>query len=73
MAIVKIFLEPGETPEEAQEMLQKAYQYHAAGGEHKQAFHDPAPRDVFNKLINEHDKMLSKMLKEILEVLNEDN
>lgn len=72
MATVKILLEKGETPEQVEEMLIKAFQHHAAGKEHKQAFHDPAPRDVMNKMINAHEKMWEKLSREISQVINED-
>jgi uncharacterized membrane protein YqiK len=70
LARVTIHLEKGESEEEVQEMLIKAFQHHSAGAEHKEAFHDPAARDVFNKMINEYDKMWAEMLKEIGEVLD---
>ena len=72
MAKVEIILEKGETEEEVHEMLIKAFQHHAAGAEHKQAFHDPAARDVFNAMINKHEKMQEQMLKEIFKVIEED-
>lgn len=72
MARIAIYLDKDETEEEAQEALLKALQHHAAGKEHREAFHDPAARDVFNKLINEHKKMWNKMLKDIQKVLDEE-
>lgn len=72
MAKIEIHLEKGETEEEVEEMLLKAFQHHAAGKEHKQAFHEPAARDVFNFMINTHDKMWEKTLKEIIAVLDEE-
>lgn len=72
MAKIEIHLEKGETEEEVEEMLIKAFQHHAAGKEHKEAFHEPAARDVFNKMINVHDKMWDKTLREILAVLDEE-
>jgi hypothetical protein len=71
MAKVKIYLDKGETVEQVEDLLVKAFQQHAAGAEHKNAFHDPAARDVFNKLINEHEKMLESMIKEIMKVIDE--
>ena len=72
MAKVKIYLEPGETQDDVQELLIKAFQHHSAGAEHKQAFHDPAARDAFNKMINAHSKMFERMLKEVNQVIDED-
>ena len=65
MAKVDIHLEPGETIEEAEEQLLKAMQ-HQVGHEHKDAFHQPSARDVFNKLIKEHEKTLERTMKEIM-------
>jgi hypothetical protein len=72
MAKVELHLEPGETEEEVQEMLIKAFQHHAAGKEHKEAFHEPAARDVFNYMINQHDKTWAKILQEVSVVLDEE-
>lgn len=69
MATVKIFLDPHETEVDAQDLLLKALTHHEGGAEHKEAFHQPAARDVFNKMIVEHDKMWAKMLKEINQVI----
>jgi hypothetical protein len=72
MATVKIFLEPHETEADAQALLLKALTHHEAGAEHQEAFHQPAARDVFNRMIVEHDKMWAKMLKEINQVIDEE-
>lgn len=72
MADVKITLKKGETELDALEQLHKAYQYHAAGEGHEDAFHDSAPRDAFNKMINLHTKMQEKLMKEILDLLEEE-
>ncbi len=72
MATVKIFLEPHETEADANDLLFKALTLHEEGTAHVATFHQPAPRDVFNKMIVEHDKMWAKMLKEISQVIDEE-
>lgn len=72
MATVKIFLEPYETEDDAREVLVKALSHHEAGGEHQEAFHQPAARDVFSKMIVEHEKMWQRMLKEVSAVIDEE-
>ena len=72
MATVKVFLEPHETEDDARDLLVKALTHHEAGGEHKEAFHQPAARDVFTKMINEHDKIWQQMLKEISAVIDDE-
>lgn len=65
MARVKILLDKGETIDEAQESLIKAFQSHAAGEAHREDFQDPAARDVFNFMINKHNEMWQEILDEI--------
>jgi hypothetical protein len=72
MAKIKIYLEDDETIEQAEDLLFKAMQHHRAGAEHKQAFHQPSARDVFNKLIKEHEKTWSEIQKEINKIIDED-
>lgn len=72
MARVTIHLEKNETEEDVQELLIKALQHHSAGKEHTSAFHDPAARDVCNKMINEYERMWKAMEKEINEVLDQE-
>lgn len=68
---VQVFLDDGETIDSAHELLQKAMQKHVAGQEHKSAFHQPSARDVFNRMIKEHDKMWVDILKEIDKVIDD--
>lgn len=69
---VQINYEPGENELEADELLVKAIMHHANGGEHKQAFHDAAPREVFNLMILKHEATIASMMKDIESVLDED-
>ncbi len=72
MATVKIFLEPHETEADAKDLLFKALTHHEGGEEHREAFHQPAARDVFNRMIVQHEDMWAKMLKEINQVIDEE-
>jgi len=69
---VEIHLEPGETKEEAEELLFKALHHHRAGEEHRHAFHQPGARDVFNRILKRHDEMWKRMMKQIEEVIDDD-
>lgn len=69
---VKIILEENESEIEATELLIKAMQSHATGEHHKEDFHQPAARDVVNKLINAHTRMTEEMMREIFKVLEEE-
>jgi hypothetical protein len=70
MASVKIILENGESEEEAQELLVKALTSQDEGVSHKETFHQPAARDVVDRLMSEYDKMMDSMLREILELID---
>jgi hypothetical protein len=72
VAKVKVFLEPHETEDDARDLLLKALTHHEGGGEHQEAFAQPAARDVFNRMILEHDRMWAKMLKEIAALIDEE-
>jgi len=69
---VEILLEKGETLEEAEELLYKAMQHHQAGHEHRSSFQQPSAREVFNKIIKEHDKTWKAMMKDIEKTIEED-
>lgn len=73
MAKVKIFLEPGETVEDAESSLLKAMNHHNSGDVHSShSFTDPAMVDVSHRLINLHDKIYDEMLQEIFMALDKD-
>lgn len=66
---VKIYLEPGECEDEAKEQLVKAFQSHVLGENHTEDFQEPAARYVASKMVLEHEKMFTKMIREIIELL----
>lgn len=65
MPNVKIELKKGETPDEAEEMLLKAFESQRDGSIHKEEFHDPAMRDLAIRLRELHEKEYNLMLEEI--------
>jgi hypothetical protein len=72
MATVRIILDPHESEADARELLVKALTHHEDGAQHKQTFLQPAARDVYEKMMVEHEAMFSKMLKEINQVIDEE-
>lgn len=73
MSRVKILLEPGETELDAAHDLQKALEFQSTGQAHdEEAFEDPAMVDLSQRLATEHEKLYAKMMREILEVIDEE-
>ena len=73
MAKVKILLEPGETQLDAHIALQKALDIQSSGTAHDdEAFDDPAMVDLAQRLEVEHQKMYAEMMREVLEVIDEE-
>lgn len=73
MSKVKIFLEPGETIQEAEDSLLKALNHHNDGGVHSaQTFDDPAMVSVERKMEQLHSKIYQEMMQEIFETLDKD-
>lgn len=73
MSKVKILLEPGETQLDADNALQKALEHHSTGAAHdEEAFDDPAMVDLAHRLEIDHAKMYANMMREILEVIDEE-
>jgi hypothetical protein len=72
MPNVKIELNKGETPEEAEELLLKAFNAQRDGSLHDGKFHDPAMEDLSLRLIQMHDEEQQKMLQEIIEELEKE-
>ena len=69
---VDIHLEGTEDPIEAEELLLKALKHHREGVEHKEAFHQPAARDVMRRLMKAHEKALKAIYKEVGEVIDDE-
>lgn len=70
MAKVKIILEKGETQDDAEELLMKAFEHHSSGDAHdSESFDDPAMNDVLHRMEKTHKQIYSEMLEEITEAL----
>lgn len=73
MAKVKIFLEPGETIQDAEDSLMKSLVHHNSGDAHSnQTFQDPAMDAVADRMIDIHSKIYHEMMQEIYEVLDKE-
>lgn len=73
MANVKIFLNKGETLEEAEDLLFKSLNLHNSGEVHdEQTFDDPAMDHVCIRLQQEHKRIYQDLLNEIFMVLDQD-
>lgn len=73
MSKVKIYVENGETLEEAQEDIVKAIQYHSSGESHDEdLFEDPAMRSLTDRLEVLHQQTYNNIVKEISEALDKD-
>jgi len=67
MAKVKIYLEKGETIEDAEMQLRKALDLHDSGGVHeRQDYVDPAMQDVMDTFEVLHEKSYKEMMDEII-------
>lgn len=75
MAKIKILLEKGETPEQAEEMLLKALtsQREGLAHTHHDTFEDPAMDHMAEMMEDFYAKQWEKMLKEIFEVIDEED
>lgn len=73
MAKVKIFLDEGETLQDAEDSLLKAMVHHNSGEIHSShSFQDPAMVQVANKMEDVGAKIYQEMLAEIFETLDKD-
>lgn len=73
MAKVKILLEKGETPADADEALLKALAHHATGDAHDEdVFDDPAMMHMAQRLEEIHTKIQADMLREISDLLDKE-
>jgi hypothetical protein len=73
MAKVKIYLEPGETQRDVEEVLNKAFEHQAQGGVHsEQTFDDPAMVDTVQRMESTFKKIHQDMINEINEALDQD-
>ena len=73
MPKVKIYLEKGETIEEAEELLRKALDLHSSGDIHvEESYDDPAMIHTQERMEEIHNKIYDEMLQEVIEAINEE-
>jgi hypothetical protein len=73
MGKVKIYVEEGETLEEAEQDLQKALQYHSSGEVHDEdSYLDPAMKSLTDRLESMHKVMYDNIIKEVMEALDKE-
>jgi hypothetical protein len=65
----QIFLEDGQTQEEAEELLLKALGAQHRGDTHSHDFPDPGVDHVAELMKRKHQEMLERLMKEITEIL----
>lgn len=73
MADVKIILQKGETPEQAEELIFKAFEAQRTGEMHKEEFNDPAMVDLINRMQMLHEAEYELMMQEIAQVIDEEH
>jgi hypothetical protein len=67
---VKIELLKGMTPEQAEDLLFKAFQAQRTGETHGEEYNDPAMKDTLNRMIEIFKKEQDAMIQEISEALD---
>lgn len=73
MAKVKIYVEPGETLEEAKEDLQKALNFQSSGEVHDDnTYEDPAMRNLSDRLEEMHKETYANIIREVIQALDKD-
>lgn len=73
MSKVKIYLSPGETLRDAEDVLLKALLHHSSGEVHSShTFQDPAMVAVSKEMEQIHNKIYQEMLAEIFQALDEE-
>lgn len=73
MPKVKIILEQGETPEQAEDLLYKAFEAKRNGDAHEEDFSDPAMSDALARMIKIQEENYDAMLQEIFQALEEEH
>lgn len=73
MATVKVILEKGETPEQAEELLFRAFEAQRNGDIHGEEFNDPAMMDLLARMEEIHKREYDLMLQEIFQVIEEEH
>lgn len=72
MTRVKIIVEKGETPDEAEEKLYKAMNSHRTGDLHTEDFSDPAMKDLVQQMQKKHEDLYIDMMRDIMDLLDEE-
>lgn len=73
MAKVKIFVEEGETLEEAEDLIQKALNFHSSGEVHDEdSYEDPAMGNLTTLLEAMHQKTYDNIIREVIQALDKD-
>lgn len=72
MTNVKIELKKGETPDQAEELIFKAFSAQRDGSIHKEEFHDPAMRDMLVRLQTLHADQFKALIDEIGMILEKE-
>lgn len=72
MPSVKIELRKGETPEQAEDLLFKAFEAQRNGDTHGEEFNDPAMADLLNRVLKINEEQYALMLQEINEALEQE-
>lgn len=72
MPKVKIILEKGETPEQAEDLLYKAFEAKRNGDAHEEDFSDPAMSDALSRMLKIQEDNYEAMLQEIIQALDEE-
>lgn len=73
MAKVKILLEKSETPEQAEDLIFKAFESQRNGETHNEEFNDPAMVDLINRMQMLHESEYELMMQEIAAVIDEEH
>lgn len=67
----QIFLEEGQSQEEAEEMLLKALGAQHRGDTHSHSFPDPGVDHVSELVKRKHNEMIARLMREVLEILEQ--
>lgn len=73
MPTIKVILEKGETPEQAENLLFKAFEAQRTGEIHQDEFNDPAMRDLILRMEAKFKEEHDAMIQEIIQALEEEH
>lgn len=72
MPTVKIILDKGETPEQAEDLLLKAFEAKSNGDMHTEDFSDPAMQDALQRMIQIQEDNYQALIQEVIQALDEE-